>query len=753
MVAVAETKAKKSTKATTGGSAKKKASGEVKVSRVFIEEQPLPRWWDWTKQELSALPKGPGAVLDVINERLTVEGITLRTAYGVRHDQDVHQVWSEAQGMYIEKPKTEHDHLALEIDPPQTVKKLAGIIGMDPEFMRPLKKGGSPVTTNAGGRVPYGWDAMLGYLIHETDRDKYRYSPSEVVTYRGADYREIHAERYRQWRERGAAKQVASTLPTAFYLAELARTGKVTKAQIMATDWMWNAYSIHTNEKSDASKMVDDAFMMYGERQGYLAAAALKRGDFRTSVVYVHGINGTGKSYAAEQFCDQLVTLSEQATGKAWQVYNPAAKNVFDTYMGQEIFFLDEARVDSMTSGEWLMLMDPDRASQQAARYRNKERIAPRVIVITNTTPPLEFFFYAQKKGEIDEAMGQFIRRLTRVVEVHRDNPETQEESWRYSVSSVEHTDPYTHRLMTRRGVASFELNRTFVDEGEYTADALHPVLAQVVDERCHDIDLTTTPGWDIGVRAAEAELAAYRTHRASEGPVAPLEAELDGISDQLAELEKRTRELDEELVYVREAAGDFGEAEFTDAVLARARRDQMEARAGMKSWRRELGSRAAGLLRRRAELVRLDSRASILSEIRYLADVTENLDLDSVGDWYSDQRLADLGARWQAMTTVSAETIDTVIRDVDELNKLGARLNEFSTELRNIRRACVAAGRIPPSAPVKPTGIWRIGDFPVSNDSQPGIVYDYPEADARREAEQVEKGERLRVILSGGAA
>lgn len=752
---------KKSKKATKSGStSKKKASGPVKVSRFFIEEQPRSKWWSWSKEELKELPKGAGAVLGVLDRRLKTADITVRAGYGIRHDQDVQQVWSEAQETYVDRPKMEHDHLMLHIDPPTTVAKLAEIMGLDAEFIRPMNKGGAPATTRAGGRVPGGWDSMLGYLIHENARDKHRYSPSEVVTLRGGDYQEIHAERYRAWRERGAFKQYHATTGTALYLAELARTGKVTKAQIMATDWMWDAYSIHTNAKSDASKMVDDAFILYGERQAYRAAAALKRRDFRTSVVYVHGVNGTGKSFAAEQLCDELVALSEQATGTAWQVYNPAAKHVFDTYSGQEIFFLDEARVDSMTSGEWLMLMDPDRASQQGARYRNKDRVAPRVIVITNTTPPLEFFFYAQKKGEIDEAMGQFIRRLTRVVEVHRDNPETPDESWRYSVSSVEHTDPYTHRLLTRRGVASFELNRTFVDEGEYTQEALYGVLAAAVDERCHDIDLSAIPALQGRVGRAAAELAAYRDRQSAAGPLAPLNAELGSIVDKVQELHHRIREMDADLVNVEEASKTFEDAEFVVSEVSRARRAQMEERAGLTSWRRELDSRAAGVMRRRAEVVDLTDRDHVAAEILSLAALRDRLDLTMTTD-YVRGRLTSLGKLWADMSVVTPTTVADDISQAVKLNSLGTGLSDWLLELRDAKKACVAAGILPPDAPTRPKEMPgnAFRGVPVATSAKryhvagTGIDYEIALQQAEYEARVTARAERIRQVVSGGVA
>ena len=64
--------------------------------------------------------------------------------------------------------------------------------------------------------------------------------------------------------------------------------------------------------------------------------------------------------------------------------------------------------------------------------------VAPRLIVITATIEPVEFFYYARQKGNVDEALDQFIRRLASVVKVFRADDIN-----RYLVQHIGKIEPY----------------------------------------------------------------------------------------------------------------------------------------------------------------------------------------------------------------------------------------------------------------------------------------------------------------------
>lgn len=651
MIAVADTSKKGKKPSSPASDTSKGKTNEAEY--LFIEEQLHPRFWTWSKSERPALTGGVDAVLRVIMARLAAADVDVVAAYGILHDQDVDRVWSEARGEYYDRPKTEHVHLMFRVAEPIVPSTFARVIGMrDTDFIRPLKKGGSPVYALAyGGRVPYGWDAMAAYLVHEADRDKHRYSPDEVVTAAGPEYAAIHAERYQAWRERGARKSLIRDTPTVAYLTELALTGAVTKTQVMADPWLYRVYA----STPEATRAVDHAWTMAGEQRAYSADAALRAGLLRTTVLYIHGPSGSGKSHIAERFIDHLVDLSAQVSDRPWSVYRAAPTNPLDTYEGQELLFLDEARPDSFSAPGWLMLMDPDRSSQQSARYRNRDKVAPRVIVITNTRPAEEFFLYTKGKGDLDEAMSQFIRRLTRVVEVHQDDDDRRT----YSVSEVVRTDPHTCHVPTSSGVAEFDMDRRVDLIADMSDTDLFAHLAGVVHDRA-DVDFSTSAGWDAAQQAAAAAIDAFQAAAAAVDPLARLDAELTAARARWDDLDRLTRDLDRDLVDAEDAAKMFGDREFVASEVTRAQRAQMDDRKAIVSWRRELDATIAGLIRRRADL--LDTTPSPT-----LSSATDDVCTIVAGDQ-------------------TARAVEAYIAH---------------------RRSLIARGALPPDPPVRPTQWW----------------------------------------------
>jgi hypothetical protein len=72
-----------------------------------------------------------------------------------------------------------------------------------------------------------------------------------------------------------------------------------------------------------------------------------------------------------------------------------------------------------MSGKAWLNLIDPNHAHPAPSRFKNKPRIAPRVVIITSTKDPIEFFFYARELGgDCNEAMTQFLARIMRTAVV-----------------------------------------------------------------------------------------------------------------------------------------------------------------------------------------------------------------------------------------------------------------------------------------------------------------------------------------------
>lgn len=185
-----------------------------------------------------------------------------------------------------------------------------------------------------------------------------------------------------------------------------------------------------------------------------------------------------------------------------------------------------------------------------------------------------------------------------------------------------------------------------------------------------------------------------------------------------------------------------------------------MEERAGLTSWRRELDSRAAGVMRRRAEVVDLTDRDHVAAEILSLAALRDRLDLKMATD-YVRGRLASLGKLWADMSVVTPTTVADDISQAVKLNSLGTGLSDYVSELRDAKKACVAAGILPPDAPTRPKAMPgnAFRGVPVATSAKryhvagTGIDYEIALQQAEYEARVTARAERIRQVVSGGVA
>lgn len=341
-------------------------------------------------------------------------GIEVEHAHGILHSDDVQQVWDELAKELVTAPKYLHLHLVIKFrsrEKSAPIPKLAGLIGVEPQYLEKPGRGGGSVDIG-GTSISIPHDNMLAYLIHAKYEDKFQYPPEQVATVRGIDYMEVYHARIEKWMEGRVfikKKRVAESFEV---LLDKARNGEITKQQVMLTDELFEVYAEH-------SKEFDLAFDVAGQRRAYVAAQKLRDGDFKTRVVYIHGPAGSGKTRFATAMLEHVQEMAREA-GKNWQIYRAATANPMDDYHGEEAVFMDDLRANAMSANEWLLVLDPHNASPARARYRNKAEVAPRLIVITSTIEPVEFFYYARNKGEVDEALDQFIRRLSSIVQVIR---------------------------------------------------------------------------------------------------------------------------------------------------------------------------------------------------------------------------------------------------------------------------------------------------------------------------------------------
>ncbi|MGM7777439.1 Rep family protein [Arthrobacter sp. KNU-44] len=400
------------------------AREENNPTSIAITQFLDPAYWSWAVNDANGaalLQRGAKAILAYVVQRLEADGREVEEACGIIHDKDLREVWSDVQKALVVELKPTHIHGVIKFvsrAKSAPIPRLADVIGIEPQY---VEKPGP-------GR--YAYDNMLSYLTHAKYPEKYQYAPTEVVTVRGPDYLGVDAERRGAWlkgRAHVKKKRVAEDFED---MRERVLQGEITRDQIMLTDGLFDIYSRHTRE-------IDDALSAYGQRRAYRAAAKLRAGEFSTQVVFVYGVAGVGKTRFASEFISAAITAAE-AHGERWQIYRAATSNPLDDWRGEEVLLLDDLRASAMDANDWLLLLDPYNASPAKARYKNKGEVAPRLIVITATIEPVEFFFYARQKGSVDEALDQFIRRLASVVKVFRED-----DILRYLVQHIGKVEPY----------------------------------------------------------------------------------------------------------------------------------------------------------------------------------------------------------------------------------------------------------------------------------------------------------------------
>lgn len=361
---------------------------------------------------VEALREAAAAIAEHALAAWEADGRVVEDAHCILHSDDEQDEWDDVAQAHVKVLKFLHIHLLVKfVDRASSaaVERLAALAGVAPQYVELDKsRGGAPVQV-CGKRITQQHDNGLAYLIHLKYSDKAQYPPEQVASLRGMDYEQVYRERRAAWsagrghiKKKRAAQDVEE-------LRERVLTGELTRTQIMLTDSLFETYSRH-------AQMIDEALNAYGQRRAYQAAQKLRNGDFSTTVVFVHGPAGVGKT----RFASDLIqtALGEAAKhGERWELYRAATTNPLDDWRGEEVVLLDDLRASAMDANDWLLLLDPYNASPARARYRNKSEVAPRLIVITATIEPVEFFFYARQKGQVDEALDQFIRRLASIVQ------------------------------------------------------------------------------------------------------------------------------------------------------------------------------------------------------------------------------------------------------------------------------------------------------------------------------------------------
>lgn len=401
-----------------------------------------------------------------ICRRLGVAGIEAQEAYGVIHKRDTRQVWDEANNEYITELKTPHFHDVIKFSKGGTLTAIASAISFEPQFIEKPQRG------------RYAYDNMLSYLIHIKDDVKYPYSPSSVcaVCPEGStvkEYKDIYAERKRDW-EMGRAKKTTERTKTSIdWLESEIIAGRITKRQIVLTDEYFDIYARN-------KRRCDDAFDVYAERKVYKTLSEIEQGNIKIVTVFIQGESGSGKTTFAKALANNIAKDAASEGLGSWHIYDAAATNGADDYSGEEIYLMDDIRGLSMTASDWLRLMDENNISRISARYRNK-MVASRVFIITSSVDPFTFFSRLKDDTHDGEAMSQFIRRITANIKVYRMPNEqrrfTIEESHR-----VPRFNPFAGRVLTGRIESDYDFDLLSSDNEDLTAgEAIEKISTAVM--------------------------------------------------------------------------------------------------------------------------------------------------------------------------------------------------------------------------------------------------------------------------------
>lgn len=358
------------------------------LTSVLLTQQFSDGFWDndWNKELLES--EDIEKILEEIVRRVS-EVTTVSEAYAIKHDKDTSVVFNnELQETTTELAKS-HIHALLKFKKGATLSTLAEKIGLAKQYLEKSKSG------------RYGYDNLLAYLIHAKDKDKYQYSPDEVFTLIGTQYLEIYHQRKESWLKGKAKKEVKQTYEDIDLLIDNILNEYITKNEILLEQKYRTLYAVHKTR-------INDTFRTVGEIKGTRTKYELDNGEFKKTILFIHGSTGLGKSTFAKDLSKAIIQLAK-LNGQNWQSVVTAATNIFDEVNGEEILFLDDVRGDSLTASDWLKLLDPFNISPISARYQNRMGAA-KVIIITSSKHPLDFFY--NTKGNDREDLSQYVRRI-----------------------------------------------------------------------------------------------------------------------------------------------------------------------------------------------------------------------------------------------------------------------------------------------------------------------------------------------------
>ncbi len=384
-----------------------------KRAMTFIFEQQLnAEYWDWDEDKLSLFDnwqEKKQLIFEEIYQRIEkLDGDNLQCIALVVHDKDK---------TYSNRLVEPHIHGYVEFKTKRDLNGLAFALGLYPQYIEPSGKG------------RYGKINAKAYLIHAKDPNKYQYPTTEVETFGTFDYEkfvEVHKEDFKK--QSATVKRERSEESLDMIYQEIIE-GKVTEDDIFDNEELTFLWAYNQQKFSEA-------FAAYGKISAKATLRALENGEFKPTILYVHGRSGIGKTTLAYELVNKVIEKAK-TENLNWKTYSAGTKNIFDEYFGEEIIVLDDPRYDSLLPSDWLKLLDPLNKSHLSARYRNKLVIG-RLIVITNYMSLQNFFGQIPK-----EDINQYLRRFNNVIEITKLDNTRQYELSEIRELSVPNIDGY----------------------------------------------------------------------------------------------------------------------------------------------------------------------------------------------------------------------------------------------------------------------------------------------------------------------
>ena len=367
---------------------------EAKLSCIMIVQRLEPEYWHgWDEDLINSAKNGVlTPLLEEVVNRVS-EIATVSDAYAINHDKDVNEIYDLETKEIKTKPESPHVHILLKFTKGSTLTNLALQLGIEPQYIEKAKAG------------RYSIDNYLAYLCHFKSSEKFQYDPKEVITLQGKDYLEIIKERYKVWQQGRVKKDISKSNASLDEIYLQILNQQISKQEILSDPTLQILYALNKTK-------INEAFMTLGEFKSNATKQALENGEFKKTIIFITGKSGLGKSRFAKTFVKELISLAN-INNYRWSEVVTAGTNIFDEVNGEEILLLDDVRGESLTASDWLKLLDPYNISPISARYQNRMGSA-RVIIITSTKHPLEFFYHT--KGNEREDLSQFIRRFDSLI-------------------------------------------------------------------------------------------------------------------------------------------------------------------------------------------------------------------------------------------------------------------------------------------------------------------------------------------------